>query len=262
MISLDKPGIGLIVAGIITAGLISYSGVLAAEPLRKAGEYISYESMTGAERKQYDADIKALEKSFARDQARMKTLVDKVAKSPDSYKKMTEDEKQIVDYAKNNKQLESKNSVAASGVDKYGGMLNGYYFIGTEGSSGQLGTGHVAIVSDSQYRQTTEAYLNGGVQKYIRKWDNAKKFYKSMAIGSTSTRRANAVKYAVSKVGKPYNTNFFDKWTESKFYCSQLVWRAWYNQGIDIDDRKTDTIVSPIEVGLSNNTYKFEYVAK
>jgi uncharacterized protein YycO len=256
MKNIGKPGIGLLAAGIITVGLISFSGVFAAEPLRKAGEYISYESMTGAERKQYDADIKALEKSFAKDQQRMKDLVDKVAKSPDAYKKMTEDEKQIVDFAR--KTNSSNTTITTLAYDGYANMLPGYYYISVKGTIAGLGTGHAAI-KNSQSQQTIEAYPAGGVKRYDKKWNYESMFYKAMAIGSTSTRRTSAVSYAESKIGKPYNNNFYDKWNQTKFYCSQLVWRAWYNQGIDIDDIKFDNIVTPTEVGVSNNTYKFEY---
>lgn len=32
-----------------------------------------------------------------------------------------------------------------------------------------------------------------------------------------------------------YNTNFYDKESEDKFYCSQLVWKAYQRQGIDLE---------------------------
>jgi streptogramin lyase len=46
-----------------------------------------------------------------------------------------------------------------------------------------------------------------------------------------------AANYAVAQVGHHYNHIFPNKWTTEKFYCTQLVWRA-YNTGnnpIDID---------------------------
>lgn len=34
---------------------------------------------------------------------------------------------------------------------------------------------------------------------------------------------------------KPYNYAIWNKWDTTKFYCSSLVWRAYYNNGVDID---------------------------
>lgn len=52
-----------------------------------------------------------------------------------------------------------------------------------------------------------------------------------------ATQQGNAVIYAKSKAdgNHYYNYNFPDKFTESKFYCSQLVWRAYKQQGIELD---------------------------
>jgi hypothetical protein len=33
---------------------------------------------------------------------------------------------------------------------------------------------------------------------------------------------------------KPYNLNYFDPWQEGAFYCSQLVYKAYLAQGIDL----------------------------
>jgi WD40 repeat protein len=52
---------------------------------------------------------------------------------------------------------------------------------------------------------------------------------------SDGGKRDAAVAYAEAQEGKKYNWNYPDKWTTDKFYCSQLVWRAYEEQGIDLD---------------------------
>jgi len=52
-----------------------------------------------------------------------------------------------------------------------------------------------------------------------------------------SDKRA-AVTYAADQDPKKYNWIFPDKWTEDKFYCSQLVWRSYEKQGVDLDSNQ------------------------
>jgi len=51
-------------------------------------------------------------------------------------------------------------------------------------------------------------------------------------------KRDEAIAYARRQAADddPYNWNFLNKETEDKFYCSQLVWRAYYEQDIDLDN--------------------------
>lgn len=48
--------------------------------------------------------------------------------------------------------------------------------------------------------------------------------------------RAGVASYCLEQVAadKPYNFNIFDQATEAAFYCSQLVYRAYLSQGIDL----------------------------
>jgi len=57
-------------------------------------------------------------------------------------------------------------------------------------------------------------------------------------------------------LGRPYNYAWCMKWRTNAFYCSQLVWRCWYNKGYDIDsgDFGLCGAVSPEEIYLDNNT--------
>jgi cell wall-associated NlpC family hydrolase len=45
-----------------------------------------------------------------------------------------------------------------------------------------------------------------------------------------------AVDYAIAHIGTPYDYSYFGgKDTEDVMYCSELVWRAYLSQGIDLD---------------------------
>lgn len=56
-----------------------------------------------------------------------------------------------------------------------------------------------------------------------------------LRVTATAAQRDAACVYAVNQTGKDYNWNYLNKDTEGSFYCSQLVWRAYENQGIDLD---------------------------
>jgi hypothetical protein len=69
--------------------------------------------------------------------------------------------------------------------------------------------------------------------------------------------RLAAANYVLSQAdaAKPYNVNFFDPSGEAAFYCSQLIYRAYVDQGIDLDSNtghpvieKLATIVFPNEI--------------
>ena len=72
-----------------------------------------------------------------------------------------------------------------------------------------------------------------------------------------------AVQYALHKIGFPFDDNF-DMADTTKFYCTELVWRAYLSAGIDISKgrrhninvlglRKTSLLPSDITMG---NTIK------
>ena len=59
--------------------------------------------------------------------------------------------------------------------------------------------------------------------------------------------------------GKPYNYNYCDKGTTDAFYCSQLVWREYFDYGVDLDSNYTsllfcnpqNAVVSPDDIYYS-----------
>ncbi len=73
-----------------------------------------------------------------------------------------------------------------------------------------------------------------------------------------------AVDYAIAHIGTPYDYNYFGgKDTEDVMYCSEMVWRAYLSQGIDLDSNggawvwPDDIVNSPllveVELDISMN---------
>jgi hypothetical protein len=46
--------------------------------------------------------------------------------------------------------------------------------------------------------------------------------------------RQRAARFCLEQIGKPYNINFFAPARDAAFYCSQLVYKAYFVQGIEI----------------------------
>lgn len=75
-----------------------------------------------------------------------------------------------------------------------------------------------------------------------------------------------AIAFAVDQIGKPYDWSFLDKGSDGKdldsseWYCSELVWAAYKQQGIELDSQPENVApyfghVAPMEViGTSNVT--------
>jgi cell wall-associated NlpC family hydrolase len=58
-----------------------------------------------------------------------------------------------------------------------------------------------------------------------------------LRVGTDQAKRGAAVAYTEQQIGKPYLIQL-DKYLESAFYCTQLVWRAYEKQGIDLDSNR------------------------
>ncbi|MCL2735859.1 MAG: hypothetical protein FWD75_04405 [Propionibacteriaceae bacterium] len=121
--------------------------------------------------------------------------------------------------------------------------------------------GHAAIVSMDNHI-TVESFAESfspigldGVQYYTNSWN------KSGALlvrpyDATATMYTTAATFAQDKVGLPYNWNFFNKSTTSKYYCSQLVWQAWLAAGIDTEAGSIPNgVIAPADLVNSSNTY-------
>lgn len=129
---------------------------------------------------------------------------------------------------------------------------------GKSSSSFAWAGGHAGIVSDvSGY--VVESFGNKGDLNGVRHWPNdwATRYSHVRGLwvsGANTTHYNNAAAYARSQIGKPYNYNFFNVSTTNSFYCSQLVWRAWYNQGWDLND---GLAVWPVDLVESPHTIIF-----
>lgn len=151
---------------------------------------------------------------------------------------------------------------SSSQLGSYGDIL-----INLISDSGSIGfAGHAGIVANNNW-QTIESFAKDwspikkdGVQKYTNNW-RRKGSLLYRPVGATISQYKKAASYAESKVGKPYNWNFFDKKTTNSFYCSQLVWLAWLDAGIDIEKGSfPNGVVSPADLANSSNTYLVERI--
>lgn len=147
----------------------------------------------------------------------------------------------------------------------YGDILVSYSFSSLGMNIGV--PGHAAIVSTIS-SQTVESYPKSaghanGVRYYTNNWKSKSKVYGIRVRGANHKQYTNAAKYAMMQADarKPYNWNFFNKGTTEKFYCSQLVWRAWKNQGFEVDRMNLGNWepVSPAELVGGSSTYVFYY---
>lgn len=141
--------------------------------------------------------------------------------------------------------------MASSSLGTYGDILVAYNASSWGIDFGY--PGHAAIVSNSS-SYTVESFPADGVQKHFNDWGSRKYVYAMYVKGATASNYSGAARYAEGKIGKPYNWNFINPWNENAFYCSQLVWKAWKTQGIDVDYITIDPIVTPIEIAKSPNT--------
>ncbi len=130
-------------------------------------------------------------------------------------------------------------------------------------SSGSVGfAGHAAIV-DTNSAMTIESYAKSfspidkdGVQYYTNNWNNSSGALLVRPYGASLSQYNKAVAYSQKQVGKPYNWNFFNKTTTSSFYCSQLVWLAWLDAGIDVEKGSfPNGVIAPADIVNSSNTY-------
>jgi len=67
--------------------------------------------------------------------------------------------------------------------------------------------------------------------------------------------RKSVAQFCIAQIGKLYNLNFLDPWTQEVFYCSQLIWRAYELNDIDLNTGRgvpnipgTKNIIYPQEI--------------
>lgn len=145
-----------------------------------------------------------------------------------------------------------------------------------EANGGAGLTGHIAIVEGIYYRndgsggkyiRLVEAIANwyGGVTRSIL--DDTRVDEKGVSIwrvsGATSAKINGAVNFCVGELGSSYCLDLAKDTdaSETDWYCSELVWAAYWNQGIDIEvgGLHGDPGVSPLDIVYSDMTYGVKY---
>ena len=154
-------------------------------------------------------------------------------------------------------------SVCSTTLGTYGDIL--VSLVIDSGSAGFAG--HAAIVSDSRY-ETIESYAKSfspidkdGVQIYDNDWGSRSGSLLVRPYNATSDDYSEAVEFAETKIGLPYNWNFLDKNATDKYYCSQLVWQAWLDAVINIESGSIpNAIIAPADLVNSSNTYVVSHI--
>lgn len=114
-------------------------------------------------------------------------------------------------------------------------------------------TGHAAIV----YSKTTvvEA-LAQGVVSGKNNWTKSKNTCWGLSVTDvTAAQEKKVADWCHSQIGKPYNFNYFNVNTRSKFYCSQLVWAGFKDKyHVDLNTSKYGAAIHPLELVSTDKT--------
>jgi hypothetical protein len=134
-------------------------------------------------------------------------------------------------------------------------------------ASGGFGiTAHVAIVEGIYYSEAQGQYyirlieaISNGISRSVlddeRFDDRQGTIYRVSGVGQSQIDKA--VDFAVSQIGKNYMLDFKKDTSpyEKDWYCSELAWASYKNQGIDIEeDGFTEPGVTPRDLRDSDNT--------
>ena len=126
--------------------------------------------------------------------------------------------------------------------------------------SGIINHGHAGIVAAAPYYYAViEANPGTGVKPHYGSWVT-KYSGQVWQVGVKSTSVAQdqkAAQWAARQIGKPYNWEFYNVWTRSKFYCSQLVWAAYRDTAgpsADISLNSYGAAIHPFELRDHPNT--------
>lgn len=118
---------------------------------------------------------------------------------------------------------------------------------------GLIPTGHAAIVWSD--KSVIEAVYNE-VKWGKNNWYSTKKTCYGLSVkGTTAKNDRGAANWCREQIGKPYNFNYLDVETRSKFYCSQLVWAAYKDRhGVNLNTSQFGKAVHPMELVKSSKT--------
>lgn len=139
-----------------------------------------------------------------------------------------------------------KSSVSAASLGSYP-TFKGTILVTQDKFAGIIPSGHAAIIF--RYDTVIES-LQDGVTWGANDWNVTKNTaYGAEVISTSSEQDQVAANRCYNQIGKPYNYNFFDIWTRDSFYCSQLVWAAFYDlYRVDISTADFGTAIYPMEI--------------
>lgn len=124
--------------------------------------------------------------------------------------------------------------------------------------------GHSLIVEgvfwSSRYNQfyirVIEAVLDGVCRGVFDEQRLAEKEATVLRVSATEEQRDRAVSFCIGQLGKDYSlhTPKHSSPSSSSWYCSELVWAAYKNQGIELHNIPTAGDVVPADLYASNKT--------
>ena len=137
-----------------------------------------------------------------------------------------------------------KSSTTTSSTGTYP-TRNGVILVTADAYKGLIPTGHAAIIWT--YGTVVES-LSGGVTTGPSNWYSTKKTCYGVTVrGTTNDQDNEASNWCYNQFGKKYNFDYFNPYTRSKFYCSQLVYAAFLDlYGIDMNTSASGVAVHPM----------------
>lgn len=119
--------------------------------------------------------------------------------------------------------------------------------------------GHAGLVAVAPYYDATvEANPGDGVQPKYGAWNVRFPTGRVVQVGVNSTTEAQdqqAAAWACSQIGKPYSLGLNMYGTRDRYYCSQLVWVAYYEAtGVDLDTVAWPGYIHPYELVNTSKT--------
>jgi parallel beta-helix repeat (two copies) len=123
---------------------------------------------------------------------------------------------------------------------------------------GLLSIGHVGIYVGNGL--TIEAESDGVDYHSIYEWDYTRKNVYLLGVSCSNEIQERTASFAMEQWGKDYDNNWLQKSSDpnsESWYCSELVWAAYYNQGIDINYRSpAPGAVRPRDIYMDNDTFE------
>ena len=119
-----------------------------------------------------------------------------------------------------------------------------------EGRGGAYITGHIAIVEGIFYSEQQNQYyiriIEATSYGVIRSVVDDDRYDSRLGVflrvpNTTANIIDNAVDFCISQLGKPYYLDFMLDLEENQpdWYCSELVWAAYFRNGIDLENRSS-----------------------